>query len=143
MKSQPLLFLGERRRAALQERVAAAARRWRQAWAAQATDTFDISCEAPEAGGFTVPVAAVATSGWELELGGDRVAVLLLPHSTFAWCVHEGGGLPHDGGASVAADSLAEQLEQEVARSLLLETCGVDKRDVATVTRTSLPALAD
>jgi len=143
MKVQPLLFLGDRRRTALQERVAASARRWRQAWAPQASETFEASCEAPTASGFTAPVASVAISGWELCVGGDRVAVLLLPHVTFAWCVHEAGGAPLDGAAPVSPGSLGERLEHEVARSALLETCGTDRREVASVERASLAELGE
>jgi hypothetical protein len=143
MKTQPLLFLGERRRQALLERVAAAARRWRQAWAPQSTDTFEASCDAPEPGGYQAPVASVATSAWELEIAGERVATLLLPHSTFAWCVHEAGSVPLDGSASVAPRSLGDALEQEVARSLLLEACAAERREVASVARAPLDGLGE
>jgi flagellar motor switch/type III secretory pathway protein FliN len=143
MKAQPLLFLGERRRAALLERIGAAARRWRQLWAPQAADTFEAGCDAPEAGGFTVPVASVATSAWQFEVAGERIAVLLLPHATFAWSVHEAGSVPLDGATSVAPNSLGERLELEVARSLLQEVCGTEKREVANVSRASLDALAE
>lgn len=143
MKAQPLLFLGDRRRTALQDRIAAAARRWRQAWAPQTADTFEATCEPPGAAGFSAPVAAVAIGGWELTIGGERVAVLLLPHVTFAWCVHEAGGAPLDGAAAVSAGSLGEKLEHEVARSVLLETCGSDRREVGSVERASLAELGE
>lgn len=143
MKAQPLLFLGDRRRAALLERIGASARRWRQAWAPQAADLFEAGCEAPAAGGFTAPVASVATSAWQFEVAGERVAVLLLPHATFAWSVHEAGSVPLDGATSVTPDSLGERLELEVARSLLQEVCGLDKREVANVSRASLDALGE
>ncbi len=135
MKPQPLLFLGDRRRNAVLQKLAVGARRWRQAWAAQSGEEFEASCESPTAAGFTLPVASVATSAWQLELGVDRIAVLLLPHVTFAWVLHEGGAAPPDSAAAVAADSLAERLEHEVARSLLLESCGIDAREVTAVTR--------
>jgi flagellar motor switch/type III secretory pathway protein FliN len=143
MKAQPLLFLGERRRTALESRTATALGRWRQAWAPGAGDSFETSSESPGAGGFKELVASVATSGWELCVGGERVAVLLLPHSTFAWCVHNGGGQPLDGAMPVAADSIGEQLESEVARSLLTEACTVDKREVANVARVASSDLAE
>src|SRR5688572_27989645 len=143
MKTQPLLFLGERRRAALLERIGTAARRWRQLWAPQAVDTFEANCDAPEAGGFTAPVASVATSAWQFEVSGERIAVLLLPHATFAWSVHEAGSVPLDGATPVASHSLGERLELEVARSLLQEVCDVEKREVASVSRASLDGLGD
>jgi hypothetical protein len=135
MKPQPLLFLGDRRREAVLKKVSAAARRWRQAWAAQAGEEFEAGCEPPSAAGFTLPVASVATSAWQLELGGEQIAVLLLPHATFAWVLHEGGAAPPESAAAVAEGSLGEKLEQEVARSFLLEACGVDAREVAAVRR--------
>jgi hypothetical protein len=143
MKAQPLLFLGERRRKALAERVALSARRWRQAWAAQAADTFEATCEAPEGAGYKEPVASVATSAWELQIGGERVAILLLPHATFAWCVHEAGGVPLDGSTSVAPASLGDALEREVARSLLLEACAVESGEETSVTRAPPESLAE
>ena len=143
MKAPPLLFLGERRRHALQARMAAALSRWRQAWAPDSQDVFEATCDAPAAAGFTAPVASVATSGWELLIGGERVALLLLPHATFAWCVHQGGGSPMDGASAVAADSLGAQLEREVARSLLLEACAVEQREVASVVPAALGELAE
>jgi flagellar motor switch/type III secretory pathway protein FliN len=143
MKAQPLLFLGDRRRTALLARVAASARRWRQSWVAQAPDDFEASCDAPERGGFTARIASVATSAWTLEVGGDRVAMLLLPHATFAWCLHESGSAPLDGAMPVTAGSLADTLEREVARTLFMETCAVDGREVADVSRGSLDELAE
>jgi flagellar motor switch/type III secretory pathway protein FliN len=135
MKPQPLLFLGARRRNAVLQKLAMSARRWRQGWAAQSGEEFEASCESPMAEGFTLPVASVATSAWQLELAGDRIAVLLLPHATFAWALHEGGAAPPDSAAAVAAESLAGRLEHDVARSLLLESCGIDTREVTAVTR--------
>jgi hypothetical protein len=143
MKAQPLLYLGDRRRRALLERIAASAGRWRQAWAAEARDTFEVECDPPSRGGFTSPVPSVATSAWTLEVSGDRAAVLLLPHGTFAWCVHAAGNVPVDGSLAVAPDSLAGKLEEEVARSLLTETCGIGKREMADVSRASLADLAE
>ena len=143
MSAQPLLFLGDRRRDAVALRTASAARRWRQHWVPGADDSFEVSCEAPAAEGFAAPVAAVATSCWALEIAGERVAVLLLPHGTFAWCVLEAGAQALDLGAGFAADSLAEKLEQEVARTLLAEICLRDAREAASVVRlaaTELPA---
>jgi len=143
MNTQPLLFLGERRRNALQSRAASALARWRSGWVPGLQDAFEVSCEPPDVAGFTAPVASVATSGWSLCVGDERMAVLLLPHATFSWCVHASGGQPFDGGAAVAPDSIGEQLELEVARSLLLETCVPDKREVTKVSRFSLGDLAD
>jgi flagellar motor switch/type III secretory pathway protein FliN len=135
MKHQPLLFLGDRRRDAVLQKLASSARRWRQSWVAQSAAEFEANCESPQAAGFTLPVASVATSAWQLELAGDRIAVLLLPHVTFAWVLHEDGVAPPDSAAAVAPESLAERLEHEVARSLLLESCGVDAHEVTAVTR--------
>jgi len=143
MSAQPLLFLGDRRREALTARTAAAARRWRQHWVPGADDAFDAACAAPHADGFAAPVASVATSCWALAAAGDRIAVLLLPHGTFAWCVTETGAAALDLGGSYAADSLAEGLEHEVARTLLAEACLRDAREVATVTRIAADELAD
>ena len=68
---------------------------------------FEASCEPPASQGFTDQVATVALSAWELEVAGERLAVLLLPHSTFFWVVHDGAGLqPTDAAAAPAADSL-------------------------------------
>jgi flagellar motor switch/type III secretory pathway protein FliN len=134
-----LLFLGERRRAALTGRVAASARRWRQAWSPQSAETFDVTCESPQP--TIVPVAGATTSAWELCAGGEPVAVLLLPHATFAWCVHENGDSPLDGAAAVAPGSLAGELEREVARELLIEACGAGKRDVDEVRPLALDEL--
>lgn len=136
MSVQPLLFLGERRRRALVERFAAAARRWRKAWTLS-DEGFEVTCEPVTESG-QAPVGAAATSAWQYEVADERVAVLLLPHGTFAWAVHEAGAQPLDGGASHPAESLAEDLEREVARSLLVEALGTDAREVANVSR--LPA---
>ena len=143
MNAQPLLFLGERRRKTLQERAAGAFRRWRQVWAPESQEVFEASCESPAAGGFVERVASVATSAWELQIAGERVAVLLLPHATFAWCVHAGGGPPLDGASAVAPESIGDELENAVARSLLAEACAVDKREVANVSRVASDDLAD
>jgi flagellar motor switch/type III secretory pathway protein FliN len=143
MSAQPLLFLGDRRRTAVAARADSAARRWRQHWVPGADDTFEAECEAPHAAGFAAPVAAVATSCWALDVAGERVAVLLLPHGTFAWCVLEPGAASLDLGGAFAADSLADQLEQEVARSLLTETCLRETREVASVTRIATTELAE
>lgn len=143
MNAQPLLFLGDRRRAALTAGAASAARRWRQHWVPGANDTFEADCEAPHAAGFSAPVATMATSCWALDVAGERVAVLLLPHGTLAWCVLESGAASLDLGAAFAADSLADQLEHEVARTLLAETCLRDSREVASVTRIANPDLAE
>lgn len=143
MNAQPLLFLGDTRRSAIAARVAAAARRWRQHWVPGAGETFESTCDAPQAGGFAAPVAAVATSCWALDVAGERVAVLLLPHGTFAWCVLEAGAASLDLGGAFAMDSLAETLEHEVARSLLTETCLRDAREAANVTRLPASELPD
>jgi len=133
VSAPPLLFLGERRRAAIVARTASAARRWRQHWVPAASDEFDATCDAPQRGGFAAPVAAAATSCWALEVAGERVAVLLLPHGTFAWCVLESGAPSLDLGGAPGGESLASSLEKEVARSLLAETCLREPREVANV----------
>ena len=143
MNAQPLLFLGDARRSAITVRMASAARRWRQQWIPGADDRFDASCEDPQAEGFAVPVAAVATSCWALEVAGERTAVLLLPHTMFAWCVLEAGAQAPDLGGAFAADSIAEKLEQEVARTLLAETCVHDAREVARVERLATAELPE
>lgn len=143
MSAQPLLFLGDRRRAALTTRVASAARRWRQHWVPGANEEFEAECAAPQPAGFAAPVAAAATSCWALEVAGERVAVLMLPHGTFAWCVLESGTPALDLGGSPNADSLALSLEQEVARTLLAEACLRDAREVASVTPIAGSELAD
>jgi len=142
MSTQPLLFLGDRRRDALTARCAAAARRWRQTWVARADDTFEVDCESLADDG-AAPVASVTTSAWQYEVADERLAVLLLPHSTFAWSVHEPGGQALDGGTSPPPDSLADELEREVARGLLAETCGTDPREIATVSRATLGDLSE
>jgi flagellar motor switch/type III secretory pathway protein FliN len=141
--SQPLLFLGEKRRQVVTERVADALRRWRQSWSEDAAAQFDVGTEAPTAEGFTSPVASVATTCWALELGAQRLAVLLLPHATFAWAVQGAGTPVIDTGPAVAADSLAEQLEQEVATSLLSELCQVGRREPLSVVRLASDALLE
>jgi flagellar motor switch/type III secretory pathway protein FliN len=134
MKPQPLLFLGKRRREALEARLAAGARRWRQAWTEEGVEGFEAACEPPSAAGFTSPVAMVATSAWQLNRAGECIAVLLLPHATFAWMVQQGGAVDS---VAMAEGSLGERLEREVARSLLLEVGGVDAHQAADVTRSS------
>jgi hypothetical protein len=143
MSAQPLLFLGDRRRAAITTRTATAARRWRQHWLTAANDSFAVECEAPRATGPASPIAAVATGCWALDVAGERVATLLLPHGTFAWCVLEAGAAALDFGGGVAAESLAGELEQEVARTLLAEVCLRDAREVAAVTRIAASELQD
>lgn len=143
MNAIPLLFLGDKRREALATRLASAARRWRQHWVPGAADIFEATCEAPAADGFASPVAAVAISCWALEIAGERVAVLLLPHGTFAWCVLEPGAQALDLGGAFAADSLAEKLEHEVAHTLLAQACLRDAREVAGVSRLSATELPD
>jgi flagellar motor switch/type III secretory pathway protein FliN len=139
MKAPPLLYLGDRRRSAVITRIATASRRWRQMWSPRADDTFEVVCDEPAAGGFSEPVASVATTCWALDVGGDRTAVLLLPHSTFAWVVHEGAGAqPPDSAGMPAQGSIAGTLEHEVARTLLTELCAPDARESSSVAR--LPA---
>jgi flagellar motor switch/type III secretory pathway protein FliN len=141
MSGQPLLVLGDKRRRVLFTRLADNARRWRNAWAAGANDKFEAQCEAAPRGGYAEPVAAVSTSCWALELSGERVAVLLLPHVTFAWCVLEAGGLAPDVSATVDPGSMAEQLEQAVATSLFTELCALESREVPLVTRIQSAAI--
>jgi len=143
VNAPPLLFLGERRRAAIVARTASAARRWRQHWAPAASDEFEATCDAPQSAGFAAPVAAAATSCWALEVAGERVAVLMLPHGTFAWCVVESGAPSLDLGGAPADESLASSLEQEVARSLLAETCLPEQHEVAKVTALAGAELAE
>jgi flagellar motor switch/type III secretory pathway protein FliN len=135
-ESQPLLFLGDNRRQAVRARIADALRRWRQSWVRDATDTFDVTVEAPSAEGFAAPVAGAVTHCWALELGAQRLAVLLLPHATFAWAVQSTGPAPHEA-TSAAEGSLADQLEREVASSLLAEIGVVDRRQPIVVSRLS------
>ena len=123
MSAQPLLVLGDSRRRVLLTRLADGARRWRGGWAPGSAEKFEAQCEATPRSGYSGPVAAVSTSCWALDVSGERVAVLLLPHVTFSWCVMEAGGLAPDISASVDPDSLAEKLEQEVATSLFKEIC--------------------
>jgi hypothetical protein len=144
MKAQPLLFLGDKRRRAVTTRISAGSRRWRQLWAPGADDAFDATCEPLAACGFTEHVASVATSCWELEIADERTAVLLLPHSTFGWVVHEGAGVqPMDAPGVPAADSLCEKLEQDVAQTLLTELCVPVSREPVRVARLSADALTD
>jgi flagellar motor switch/type III secretory pathway protein FliN len=143
MSTQPLLFLGDKRRGALLARVAECTRRWRQQWAPRADDVFDATCEAPAAGGYTGSVASLVTSCWGLSVADERLAVLLLPHATFGWAVQEQGGLAAESVATAGSDSLAEQLEREVARTLLVEFCGVEERARVTVERLPAANLAD
>jgi len=144
MKAQPLLFLGDKRRHAVTARIEASSRRWRQAWAPGSDDTFDATCEPLAADGFTEHVASVATSCWSLETGDERAAVLLLPHATFGWVVHEGNGVqPMDAAGVPAPDSLAEKLEHEVAQTLLAELCVPVSREPVRVARLSPDSLQD
>jgi hypothetical protein len=149
MTAQPLLFLGDKRRRAVTARIETGSRRWRQLWVPGSDDAFEATCEplAPE--GFTGHVASVATSCWALEAGDECTVVLLLPHSTFAWAVHEGAAAqPMNTAAMATADSLAansivEGLEQEVARTLLTELCAPVSRDPVRVVRLSTDSLQD
>jgi hypothetical protein len=143
MSTQPLLFLGDRRRTAVAARIASGARRWRQHWVPGADEAFDAECGAPQPEGFASPVASVATSCWALDVAGERVATLLLPHGTFAWCVLEAGAAALDLGGAHSADSLSETLEREVARTFFAETCLRDAHEVATVTRLATAELAE
>jgi len=143
MNAQPLLFLGDRRRDALTARTSTAARRWRQHWVPGADDTFQTECDPPRAGQQATPVAAVSTSFWALDVAGERIAMLLLPNATFAWCVTETGATSPDLAGTITADSLAEELERDVARTLFAETCLRDAREVASVTRVAPDELAD
>lgn len=142
MKVQPLLLLGEKRKAALLARAVDSARRWRSSWAGPSTDTFEAQCESPMPGGHTELVASISTSCWALEIAGERQAVLLLPHSTLLWAVHEAGANVLDAG-NAGADSIAEKLEAEVATTLFTELCGIDPLDAVVVTRVAGDTLAD
>jgi flagellar motor switch/type III secretory pathway protein FliN len=65
-----------------------------------------------------------------------------VPHATFAWAVQSTGPAPHE--ATSAADgSLADQLEREVASSLLAELCLVDRRQPVTVSRLSAQEIGE
>jgi flagellar motor switch/type III secretory pathway protein FliN len=141
MNPQPMLFLGDRRRQALTNRVADCLRRWRQSWARDSNDAFEVSAEAPKAGGFGDLVAGATTHCWALDMGEQRIAVLLLPHSTFVWAVHEGNFSSID--TALGEGSLAEMLEREVALSLLIEICMVDRDGTASVSRLAADTLAD
>jgi flagellar motor switch/type III secretory pathway protein FliN len=143
MKPQPLLVLGDRRRSALLARASECARRWRQHWVARAEDTFESACEPPAVGGYTGPVASIATSCWSLTVADERVAVLLLPHATFGWAVQEQGGLAAENVATGGSESLTEHLECEVARTLLVEFCGLDERTSPSIERLPAASLAD
>jgi hypothetical protein len=132
--AQPLLFLGDRRRQALLSRAGERLRAWRQGWA-RAGDSFEVSVEPSSASGHGSAIAGITTTCWALTLNSQRIAVLLLPHGSFCWAVQEsGGGLP-EMPASGAAGSLAEALEGEVARSLLVTLCGLEKADGVAVER--------
>jgi len=135
VSAQPLLVLGERRRRQLLARLCDNARRWRQAWSPGSTEKFEAQCEATARTGYSVPVAAVSTSCWSLEVAGERDAVLLLPHVTFAWCVVEAGGLAPETGSTITGESLAEKLECEVATSLFAELGTHEPREVLQVSR--------
>jgi flagellar motor switch/type III secretory pathway protein FliN len=143
MSTQPLLFLGDKRRSALLARIAECSRRWRQHWVPRADDVFDATSEAPAAGGYPGSVASLATSCWGLRAADEVLAVLLLPHATFGWAVQEQGGLAAESVATAGGDSLAEQLEREVARTLLVEFGGVDQRTRVAVERVPAASLAD
>jgi flagellar motor switch/type III secretory pathway protein FliN len=148
MKPQPLLFLGDTRRAAVTARIEAGSRRWRQLWSPGSDEAFHATCEPPAAQGFSEHVASAATSCWALESGDERLAVLLLPHATFAWMVHDGVVQPMNTSAMTAADSasvtsIAETLELDVAQSLLTELCAPVAREPMRVTRLAPDALQD
>jgi flagellar motor switch/type III secretory pathway protein FliN len=145
MKAQPLLFLGDKRRRAVTARIEAGCRRWRRQWAPGSDEAFEVACDSPAAGGFAEPVASAATTGWALETGDERAAVLLLPHSTFAWMVHE-GAQPMNLAVPVTdspADSIVEKLEQEVARTLLSELCVPVSNEPVRVARMPADAITD
>jgi flagellar motor switch/type III secretory pathway protein FliN len=57
--------------------------------------------------------------------------------------VQEAGGLAAESVATAGTDSLAEKLEQEVARTLLAEFCVADKRAPLSVERMPTAQLAD
>jgi flagellar motor switch/type III secretory pathway protein FliN len=142
MNTQPLLFLGEKRRDAVTERAGECLRRWRQQWSREAAESFEVNVEPPKAGGFTGHVAGAATHCWALELGAQRLAVLLLPHSTFTWAVLEGNAMVVDslgGGES----PLTAMLEQEAALSLLTAICLLDRREAVTASRLPADTLGD
>jgi hypothetical protein len=141
MSTQPLLFLGDKRRRALLARVAESARRWRGSWAAQSTETFEAQCE-PTAGGYSEPVASISIGCWALEIDGERQAILLLPHSTLLWSVHETGLSALEGAGVAGADSIAGKLEQEVATTLFTEICAIERREAVVVTRVAGDSLA-
>jgi hypothetical protein len=142
MNPQPLLFLGDKRRDAVTERAGECLRRWRQKWSREAGESFEVNVEPPKAGGFAGHVAGAATHCWALDLGAQRLAVLLLPHSTFTWAVLEGNAMVVDslgGGES----PLTAMLEQEAALALLMEICLLDRRDAVTVSRLAADTLGD
>ena len=148
MKAQPLLFLGDKRRRAVTARIETASRRWRQSWSPGSDDAFEATCEPTAPGGFTEHVASAATSCWSLDTGDERAAVLLLPHSTFAWAVHDGAGsqpvnLAATPAMDAAADSIVGKLELEVARSLLTELCVPVTQEPVRVDRLAADAIAD
>ena len=142
MNAQPLLFLGDKRRRTLLARVADSARRWRLSWS-KTGESFEAHCEPPAASGYTELVASISTSCWALEIAGERQAVLLLPHAALHWAVHEGGAGALDAAAAAAPGTIAEELEEEVARTLISDLCAVDEREAISVIRTTSDALAD
>ena len=78
-----------------------------------------------------------------MTVADERVGVLLLPHATFGWAVQEQGGLAAESVAAGGGESLAEHLEREVARTLLVEFCGVEERAMPAIERLPAANLAD
>jgi hypothetical protein len=88
-------------------------------------------------------VASISIGCWALEIDGERQAVLLLPHSTLLWSVHETGLSALEGAGVSGANSIAEKLEQEVAATLFTELCAIERREAIVVTRVAGDSLAD
>jgi hypothetical protein len=142
MSDQPLLFLGDKRRDALVARMAERLRSWRRSWADGSSTAFEVVVDAPKVGGFAAPVAAAMTHCWALDLNEQRLAVLLLPHSTYAWAVQEGDAMAIDSASLGGDGALAELLEQEIAQSLLMEFCQLERREEVSVRRVPADAIA-
>jgi hypothetical protein len=123
---KPLLVLGDRRREALESRVAQALARWRAAWSGQAAESFAL--EAQEYGGepHAGLIAGAATHCWAS--GGENVdAVLLLPNASLSWAVSSSAGTSLGSEVTLSdtpAESCLASLEHELVGTLFREVLG-------------------
>jgi flagellar motor switch/type III secretory pathway protein FliN len=113
--AEPLLLVGERRRAALERALSSCVQSWRQRWSL-ATESLQVCIGAAEAAGTrNVQCNGLVLRGSSARLG--KLFVLRAPPELMPALLGVAGA-PTEHGVAEAAHSIARQLQQEIIHSL-------------------------